>query len=221
MQARIDEIRTDIELADVKINDVAGTRIQETFDFLDADYRQSQFPTTRSDTAMTREMVRSAMGRNVRVSSSSGDNLPLQARNEHLTRQEIDTQIRRQGSYRKQIDRYRVEIHKKFSIPFACVIFVLVGSPLAIRMGRSGMGMAIGLSVLFFVVYYVGLIGGEKVADRGLVNPALAMWAPNIIFAIVAIILLRQADREQSSRHWTIANTMKAIFRRNATATSR
>jgi lipopolysaccharide export system permease protein len=75
---------------------------------------------------------------------------------------------------------------------------VLVGSPLAIRMSRSGMNMAIGLSILFFLVYYVCLIGGEKLADRGFTSPFLAMWSPNMVFGVLAVILLRKAASEQA-----------------------
>jgi lipopolysaccharide export system permease protein len=101
------------------------------------------------------------------------------------------------------------------------VIFVLLGAPLAIRMGRSGMNMAIGLSLLFFLVYYVCLIGGEKLADRGLASPFLAMWAPNIIFGISAVLLLRKAAREQAVTDWTWVSLMRSVFRRHAPANSR
>ena len=88
-------------------------------------------------------------------------------------------------------------------------------------MGRSGMNMAIGLSILFFLVYYVGLIGGEKLADRGFVNPFLAMWAPNLIFGGLSIYLLRKAAREQAVADWTWLSVLRSLFRRHATANSR
>jgi lipopolysaccharide export system permease protein len=124
--------------------------------------------------------------------------IPMAARDEYLTQQRIETELNKQDSFDKQIDRYKVEIHKKYSIPFACVVFVLVGSPLAIRMSRSGMNMAIGLSILFFLVYYVCLIGGEKLADRGLLTPFLSMWTPNLVFGALALVLLKQAASEQA-----------------------
>jgi len=88
----------------------------------------------------------------------------------------------------RRIGSYEVEIHKKFSIPFACVVFVLVGGPLGIRTRKSGFAN-MAVAVAFFIVYYLFLIGGEQLADRGLLSPGLAMWMPNIIFGLVGFYL--------------------------------
>ena len=133
---------------------------------------------------------------------------------------DAETEINKRESFARQILRYQVEIHKKYSIPFACIIFVVVGAPLAIRMGRSGMNMAIGLSILFFLIYYVCLIGGEKLADRGFASPFVAMWAPNILFGVIAVLLLRKAAREQAVSDWTVVSVLRSIFRRHAAAHS-
>jgi lipopolysaccharide export system permease protein len=106
-----------------------------------------------------------------------------------------------------------VEIHKKYSIPFACIIFVLIGSPIAIRLGRSGMNMAVGLSLMVFLVYYICLIGGEKLADRQILSPVIAMWVPNIIFGAAAAFLIRSATREQTVAQWRWINPLK-FFKR-------
>jgi lipopolysaccharide export system permease protein len=91
-------------------------------------------------------------------------------------------------SIERRIDAYEVEIQKKFSIPFACVVFVLVGGPLGIRTRKGGfanMAIAVG----FFIVYYLFLIGGEQLAEREVISPALAMWLPNVVFGLVGIRL--------------------------------
>lgn len=95
-----------------------------------------------------------------------------------------------------QIDRLEVEIHKKFAIPASCIVFILLGAPLAIRSGKRGMTMAVGFSIMFFLIYYIFLISGEKLADRGLVDPWLAMWAANIILSVVALFLTWSANLE-------------------------
>jgi lipopolysaccharide export system permease protein len=94
---------------------------------------------------------------------------------------------------RKQIDRYMVEVHKKYALPVACIVFVLVGAPLGVRAHRGGLGVGAGFSIAFFVVYYVFLIGGEKLADRGFLPPAAAMWAANILIGSVGVLLVQRA----------------------------
>jgi lipopolysaccharide export system permease protein len=96
---------------------------------------------------------------------------------------------------------YEVEIQKKLTISAACVIFALLGVPLAIRFPRGGVGLVIGTSLAVFSVYYVGLIGGEEFGDRLIVSPFLAMWTPNLIFLAVALLLLWSVRREGSSAH--------------------
>src|SRR4029079_13441831 len=79
-------------------------------------------------------------------------------------------------------NRYDVEIQKKFSLAAACFIFVLVGAPIALRFPRGGVGLVMGVSFFIFAVYYIGLIGGESLANKNIVSPFLAMWIDNIVF---------------------------------------
>jgi lipopolysaccharide export system permease protein len=129
------------------------------------------------------------------------------------TRRALETQKEMKDSYVRQIDRYRVEIEKKYSIPLACVVFVLMGSPIAIRLGRSGMNTAIGLSVLVFLVYYVCLIGGEKLADRQIVSPRVAMWSPNVLFGIAGVLLARDATFEQRAVRFHVPSRLGFLRR--------
>jgi lipopolysaccharide export system permease protein len=102
--------------------------------------------------------------------------------------------VHRNASY-----RYRVEIHKKYAIAFACMVFILLGPPLATRFPRGGAGMAIAGSVGIFFFYWMGLIGGERFADRGQMNPVLAMWLPNAILTVIALYLLKHMARQIST----------------------
>ncbi len=90
----------------------------------------------------------------------------------------------------KQIDSYDVEIYKKYSIPFACVVFMLVGAPLGYRVRKGGFGIAAGLSLLFFLLYWACLMGGEKLADRAIVSPFMGMWIANIIIGCFGLYLM-------------------------------
>jgi lipopolysaccharide export system permease protein len=86
-------------------------------------------------------------------------------------------------------NKYWVEIHKKYSIPAACLIFVLLGSPLGIMVKKGGFGVAASISLFFFLIYWAFLIGGEKLADRGMVSPFIGMWSANFLLGGAGIIL--------------------------------
>ena len=115
----------------------------------------------------------------------------------------VATQI---GSARQRVedgeqtmDSFQVEIQKKFALSVACVVFVLLGAPIALRFPRGGVGLTIGVSLGVFALYYVGLIAGEALADRDMLPPFLAMWAANILFTAVGLVLMARMGREGST----------------------
>jgi lipopolysaccharide export system permease protein len=91
---------------------------------------------------------------------------------------------------------YSVELHKKYAIPAACIVFVIIGVPAALRFRGGGLGMVIGVGMLIFGVFYVALIAGEALANKLYVSAFVAMWAPNILFAAIGITWLRLHGRQ-------------------------
>ena len=102
------------------------------------------------------------------------------------------------NSYLKSRNKYGVELHKKFSIPVACILFVLLGAPLGVMSKRGGFAVSTSLSFGFFLVYYVLLIGGEEMADRNAIHPAIGMWTPNVVLLSVALYLNLHTVRERA-----------------------
>ena len=100
----------------------------------------------------------------------------------------------------RQRNSFLVEYHKKFAIPVACIVFVLIGAPIGVRVKRGGYGFALGLSAIVFVFYYLALTGGEDLADRRLLPPWLAMWLANLAFFGVGLWLLQRTARETAGR---------------------
>ena len=115
----------------------------------------------------------------------------------------IATDLFRVENLDRQIDQYMVEVHKKYSIPTACLVFVFIGVPLGIMARRGGFGTAATLSLGFFVLYYACLIGGEKLADRGLLSPFTGMWSANIIIGLMGIYLTVRVARETVVIDWS------------------
>jgi lipopolysaccharide export system permease protein len=95
--------------------------------------------------------------------------------------------------------RMGVEIEKKFSLAAACIVFVLVGAPIALRFPRGGVGLVLAVSFVVFGAYYVGLIGGESLANKNLMSPFWAMWGANVVFMLGGIPLLLRMGRESSA----------------------
>ena len=113
-------------------------------------------------------------------------------------RKGIKTDFNLISNYQKYINKYLVELHKKFSIPFASLIFILIGAPLGILSKKGGFAMSVSISLGFFVVYWGFLIGGEEFADRGLISPLLAMWQPNFFLGILGMFLLLYMSTEKN-----------------------
>ncbi len=102
-------------------------------------------------------------------------------------------------SYAVKENRYEVEFHKKFAIPFACVVFAILGVPMAVTTSRSGKGISASLAIGVYLIYYLFLVGGEKFADRGKLDPFLAMWGANILLLSIGIPVFFKAVRENST----------------------
>lgn len=112
---------------------------------------------------------------------------------------ELTVLASRARSLEMEENRLLVEYHKKFAIPFACIVFVILGVPLAIRFPRGGVGMVIFISLGIFGIYYMSLIGGESLGDRGVVEPFIGPWAPNILFLALSAWGLARIGRETSN----------------------
>jgi lipopolysaccharide export system permease protein len=115
----------------------------------------------------------------------------------------LDGEFSRATYYARRIHEYSVEIYKKYAIPFACIVFVLIGAPLGIMARRGTFGVAASLSLGFFLLYWACLIGGEKLADRGFVDPWFGMWSANIIIGIMGIYLTFRTARENLTINWS------------------
>lgn len=96
-------------------------------------------------------------------------------------------------------DMFGVEIHKKFSLAVACIVFILIGAPIALRFPRGGVGLVISVSLSVFALYYVGLIAGQSLAENGTLSPFWSMWMANILFTIVGLFLLARMGKESGS----------------------
>ena len=103
--------------------------------------------------------------------------------------------VARGTALEQAMNRYKVEIHKKLAIAFACIVFTLIGPPLALRFPRGGVGFVVTGSTVIFFIYWVGLLSGEALADRRVADPAVTMWLGNAIMLIVGLLLVSRMGR--------------------------
>lgn len=122
----------------------------------------------------------------------------------NLVKSDANVMVRHVERNRQQIlaqqritDKYSIEIHKKYAIPAASLVFILIGAPLGIMTRKGGMGVAIAISIGLFIVYWAFLIGGEDIADRGLVSPFWAMWSANILIGALGLYLIYKVVTER------------------------
>ena len=144
-----------------------------------------------------------AGGRGAGIEGEGTEGLPAETGNVRTrTRRTADmlqNNQRQLAQHDESIRNFAVEIHKKYSIAVASLVFVIVGAPLALRFGGGGIGMVIATSMAVFSLYYVGLIGGESLAGRGIVTPLFAMWIMNAVMTVLGLVGLATMGRETST----------------------
>ena len=124
----------------------------------------------------------------------TGSNYAYQPR--EMSNAELRERIRKRAALNKPAANEQVEIHKRYALPFACVVFAMLGAPLGIRAHRSGKWGGLGIGVMMIIVNYFLLMLGESVGRDGTVNPALAVWFPNFLMGALALILIIRVSRE-------------------------
>lgn len=99
---------------------------------------------------------------------------------------------------RKEENKYLVEIYKKYAIPAACLIFVFVGAPLGILVRRGNFGVSAVIALGFYVLYWACLVVGEKLADRDILPPSVAMWLGDFVVGALGAYLMFIVSRESN-----------------------
>ena len=101
-----------------------------------------------------------------------------------------------------------MELHKKFSIPVASIVFVLVGAPIGIMSRRGNFALSTTVGLIFFIIYWIFLIAGEQFADRGSISPMLSMWLPNIVLGLFGGYLIYINSRDRKKIKFEIFNLL-------------
>jgi lipopolysaccharide export system permease protein len=135
-----------------------------------------------------------------------------------MTIAELRRRIAERRAQHQPAKEEQIELQRKFSIPFACVVFLLVGIPLAIPPSRAVRSRGFAMSLVLIFLYYIPLTIGQTVAEKGYVPVALGLWAPNLIFLGLGSFLFVHAARETQIRQaeylqalWTKAGSLAGV----------
>ncbi|MFO7852074.1 MAG: LptF/LptG family permease [Bacteroidota bacterium] len=96
----------------------------------------------------------------------------------------------------KHILKFKAEWHRKITLAVACIIFFFIGAPLGAIIRKGGLGTPVVIAVLFFVIWYVLTLFGEKVAKEGIAPVPLGMWESTVILIGVGIFLTYKATSD-------------------------
>lgn len=126
--------------------------------------------------------------------------VPLLKGDREMTLGELRQRVRELTVQEQHLEagRFRVEFHKKFAIPGACLVFGLLGLGLSLGSRKEARSAAFGLSIGIIAVYYVFLRLGEQAGDTGMLSPFLGMWGANLILGSVAVGLIVLNQRESA-----------------------
>lgn len=98
----------------------------------------------------------------------------------------------------EQINRHAIEWHRKFTLSFACIVLFLIGAPLGAIVRKGGLGMPVVFSVIFFVIFHMVSITGEKLAREGVLSPFEGMWLSSMVLLPVGLFLTLKATRDSA-----------------------
>ncbi len=116
----------------------------------------------------------------------------------------------------RRLNKLKSEYHKKFVLALACLMFFLVGAPVGAWARRGGLGVAVGLSFGFFLIYWAFLIGGQELAVRGIVPPWLGLWSGNIFLTLVSVVMLYRVTYESRFSGFGWIHKVVERFRRHS-----
>jgi lipopolysaccharide export system permease protein len=117
-------------------------------------------------------------------------------RHKHVSYSELKKKIREDKAEGKETYRKEVRLSKKFSVPFACLLFGVLGATLGIKSNRSGKSGGMIVSIFVIASYYITMIFAQNLGAHNMVNPIFSMWIPNIFLFVLTFYMVWKTVRE-------------------------
>ncbi|MEO7315700.1 MAG: LptF/LptG family permease, partial [Ginsengibacter sp.] len=117
---------------------------------------------------------------------------------------------------RAEITQLKIEWHKKLSLSAACLVLFFIGAPLGSIIRKGGLGMPIVVALIFFMIFYLLNIFGEKFSKDNVVDPVFGMWLPVIVLTPIGFFLTYKAMHDSQlfnkEFYYRTAKRVKALF---------
>jgi lipopolysaccharide export system permease protein len=94
--------------------------------------------------------------------------------------------------------KYQIEWHRKFTLSIACIVLFFIGAPLGAIIRKGGLGMPVVISVVFFIIFHILSITGEKLAKEGEIPVYQGMWLATAILFPIGVFLTFKATSDSS-----------------------
>lgn len=113
-------------------------------------------------------------------------------------RDQIDYNALMLNDYQRYIRRHEIELHRKFTLAFACLVFFFIGAPLGAITRKGGLGMPVVISVIMFIIYYIIDNTGYKMAREALWPCWAGMWLSSFLLLPIGIFLTYKAATDSA-----------------------
>ncbi len=115
---------------------------------------------------------------------------------ETLTNPELDEKIYEINSRGLEgVEIYQVEKYFRFTMPYTVLVLVFIGVIVSSRKTRGGTGLQIALGFIISFIFIIFVITSRGIAEGGIINPAVAVWIPNVVFSGVGLLMYRYVPR--------------------------
>lgn len=116
--------------------------------------------------------------------------------NARTIKNNFSTKLTQVNALEREYRSFEIARYQKYTTAFACIVMFMIGAPLGAIIKKGGLGMPVLISIIFFILFYMLTITGEKWAKEGVTNPVFGTWFSNLVLLPIGFFFLRQARKD-------------------------
>ncbi len=116
--------------------------------------------------------------------------------NARTIKNNFSTKLTQIDALEREFRRFEIAWYQKYTTAFACIVMFMIGAPLGAIIKKGGLGMPVLISIIFFILFYMLTITGEKWAKEGITNTVFGTWFSNLVLLPFGFFFLRQARKD-------------------------